>query len=89
MSFKLHSILLGIALFYTVLPIFLAFSGATFAHLCGCEPNESGFTCEGRPFLSELFSVMAHLHLFALITLPTGGIVSLILGVSLGVRFLW
>ncbi|HIK33591.1 MAG TPA: hypothetical protein IGS17_09320 [Oscillatoriales cyanobacterium M59_W2019_021] len=89
MSLKLHSILLGIALLYTILPILLAFAGASFAQLCGCEPNESGFTCEGRPFLSELFSVMAHLHLFALITVPTGGIASLILGVSLGVRFLW
>lgn len=88
MSFKLHIILLGIAIFYTVSPIFLALIGFSVAHVLGCEPQESGFVCEGRPFLSELFSAMMFIHWFGLITVPTGGIASIVLGISLGIRLL-
>jgi len=88
MSLKLHIILLGIALVYTVSPILLAVVAYSLAHLLGCEPKESGFVCEGRPFLSELFSALSVIHWFGLITVPTGGIASIVLGLSLGVRLL-
>jgi hypothetical protein len=88
MSLKLHFILLGIALFYTISPILLALVAFSLAHVLGCEPKESGFVCEGRPFLSELFSALSVIHWFGLFTVPTGGIVSIVLGLSLGVRLL-
>lgn len=86
MSLKLHLILLTIALIFMVSPIVLAVVAFSIAHLLGCKPTESGFVCEGRPFLSELFSAMAFIHWLALITIPTGGIVAIVLGLSLGIR---
>lgn len=88
MSVKLHIILLGITIIYMVLPILLALVAYTLAHLLGCEPKESGFVCEGRPFLSEFFSAMAMIHWFALFTVPTGGLAAIGLGIALGIRWL-
>ncbi|APB34848.1 hypothetical protein GlitD10_2511 [Gloeomargarita lithophora Alchichica-D10] len=76
-SLKIHAWLVGIAFLYTVFPILIALLGVGLARLFNCSSVGLEYQCS-IPGLGDLITLMVFAHWLGLLTLPTGGLLTII-----------
>ncbi|MEB3277701.1 MAG: hypothetical protein VKK42_02115 [Lyngbya sp.] len=88
MTIQINLIFLAIAIIYMIFPLLIAFLGVGLASLFGCESQGAMIICPDQPFLGQLFTNMTIFHWLGLITIPSGGMISVILLIMLLLQFL-
>ncbi|QLE45382.1 PspC domain-containing protein (plasmid) [Nostoc sp. C052] len=81
-----HLILLGIIIFYGILPLLLAWGGMGLAERFGCQSETIIFRCPNPSWLGELVTGMVFAHWLAIFTIPSAILGSIGLIISLIVK---
>ena len=66
-----HLVLLGIIIFYGILPLLLAWGGLGLAERFGCQTETIIFHCSNPSWLGEVVTWMVFGHWLAIITIPS------------------
>ncbi len=71
LSIRWHFVLLGIIIFYGILPLLLTWGGMGLAERFGCQSEAIIFRCPNPSWLGELVTGMFFAHWLAIFTIPS------------------
>ncbi len=81
-----HLVLLGIIIFYGILPLLLTWGGMGLAERFGCQAESIMFRCPDPSWLGQLVTGMVFAHWLAIFTIPSAVLGSIGLIISLIVK---